>query len=863
MRPCLKEPESETKRESEAGAEFGLASLTRRLGESGAAATSGDSVVVESSLKLAPMPSVGMRRSTRVFVPKTKDGEIVKVLRSGRRLWVDSSGDGILKGGKDVKEWSRLTDTKSGRVVVNRKQNGWHNEPEVMEIDHEDDRDHPERVIVSELIYRAECGDKMYGKVYSRKRKRDDVKNSGFPANRGSAEGGRDKMYGLHFVRRQKTGKICPEGSAIVRPCNNYSGVGEFWGGKVDIGVHGVLTIVVETSCARSCRFASLLSSVLRHMTIADVGLLGLSAFLVSKPISRAFASCGINFFWNCGCIKNSGLCMIYGARHFIPLFAVHFAAVPVNFVHLHASLFFRSVRLSAVLLYSRAVDGGNESTTGTDIDGHNPCINVQCVDCRNGVATSRNDDIGGMEVDLVFGAAKVDCQNLSGRASSTTRVGQKRRRRSLRTRRARNPSLLGLNRANGSLVPDRAACKKKANPSVVVNNHELRRSVRKSSASDIKVLKSTLIGLSEDIDSVCCAANILVVESDRCYRVEGANVMLETSASNEWVLSVKIGGLTRYCHKAQKEIKPTSSNRFSHAVIWAGENGWKLEFPNRKEWTIFKELYRVCGERNLVPPSPIVKVIPVPGVYEVDMPQVIGPAAFVRPDAYIKLNDDELSRALLRRTANYDMDSEDEEWLKNFNGELGDDTSDHVAEETFELMVDAFEKALYCSPEDYSDEKAAVNLCLELGRREVVEGVHGYWLKKRKQKRAPLVRVFQSYQPRRPQVIAKPILRKKRSLKRQASMHAAQCGRGKERSVLKALAAEQNAKEEQTALLKVQEARASAKRSSEVAIIKRQRAQFLMGSADLAMYRAAMALSIAEAAQVAESHQAAGHFLD
>ncbi|GAB4855062.1 hypothetical protein Ancab_023645 [Ancistrocladus abbreviatus] len=386
-----------------------------------------------------------------------------------------------------------------------------------MEIDHEDDRDHPERVIVSELIHRAECGDKMYGKVYSRKRKRDDVKNSGFPANRGSAEGGRDKMYGLHFVRRQKTRKICPEGSAIVKPCNNYSGVGEFWGGKVDIGVHGVLTIVVETSCARSCRFASLLSSILRHMTIADVGLLGLSAFLVSKPISRTFASCGINFFWNCGCIKNSGFCMIYGARHFIPLFAVHFDAVPVNFVHLHASLFLRSVRLSAVLLYPRAVDGGNESTTGTDIDGHNPCINVQCVDCRNGVATSRNDDIGGME----------------------------------------------------------------------------------------------------------------------------------------------------------------------------------------------------------------------------------------------------------------------------------------------------------------------------------------------------------SYQPRRVQVIAKPILRKKRSLRRRASMHAAQCGRGKELSVLKALAAEQNAKEEQTALVKVQEARASAKRSAEVAIIKRQRAQFLMGNADLAMYRAAMALNIAEAAQVAESHQAVGHFLD
>lgn len=78
------------------------------------------------------------------------------------------------------------------------------------------------------------------------------------------------------------------------------------------------------------------------------------------------------------------------------------------------------------------------------------------------------------------------------------------------------------------------------------------------------------------------------------------------------------------------------------------------------------------------------------------------------------------------------------------------------------------------------------------------------------------------------------------------------------------ALAAERGALEEQSALRKVEEAQASANRSLELAMAKRQRAQSLMGNADLAAYRATMALRIAEAAQVVESPDvAAAHFLD
>lgn len=76
-------------------------------------------------------------------------------------------------------------------------------------------------------------------------------------------------------------------------------------------------------------------------------------------------------------------------------------------------------------------------------------------------------------------------------------------------------------------------------------------------------------------------------------------------------------------------------------------------------------------------------------------------------------------------------------------------------------------------------------------------------------------------------------------------------------------MAAEQDALEEKNAMLKVQEANASASKSVEFAIHKRKRAQFLMENADLATYRAMMAIRIAEAARVAESPDAASRFLD
>ena len=77
-------------------------------------------------------------------------------------------------------------------------------------------------------------------------------------------------------------------------------------------------------------------------------------------------------------------------------------------------------------------------------------------------------------------------------------------------------------------------------------------------------------------------------------------------------------------------------------------------------------------------------------------------------------------------------------------------------------------------------------------------------------------------------------------------------------------MAAGRDAVEEQNAKLKVEEARISAKRSVESAVRKRRRAQLLMNNADLATFKAAVALRIAEGAAVTVSPAVvADHFLD
>ena len=40
---------------------------------------------------------------------------------------------------------------------------------------------------------------------------------------------------------------------------------------------------------------------------------------------------------------------------------------------------------------------------------------------------------------------------------------------------------------------------------------------------------------------------------------------------------------------------------------------------------------------------------------------------------------------------------------------------------------MDAFERALYCSPNDYLNANGAADLCVALGSREAIASVYGY----------------------------------------------------------------------------------------------------------------------------------------
>ncbi|GFZ14626.1 enhancer of polycomb-like transcription factor protein [Actinidia rufa] len=474
----------------------------------------------------------------------------------------------------------------------------------------------------------------------------------------------------------------------------------------------------------------------------------------------------------------------------------------------------------SACLRYVPVTYSNEVDDRITEVVEHLPCISFESDSPVIGTVTFENDNSGKRNV--LYSA--VGAPRLTGRAgqfrSGVGSRGIQKKRSSLRSRRKRNPSVFRGRKTNGALASNLFSYRHDGIPLVPITFDRERRSyVRKSSTPNIKQLKTSSVGLEQDTVSSCCSANILVIESYKCYRIEGAIVELEKiSGSKPWSLAVRKDGITRYTLSAQKVMRPYSTNRVTHDVIWTQDiNNWKLEFPNRRDWLIFKELYKECSERNVLAPS--ANVIPVPGVYEVPGYADSKAILFNRPNSYISVRNDELSRAFEKRTANYDMDSEDEEWLIKFNND----------------------------PDGNCDEKAAVNLYMHLERKEVVEAVYGYWMRKRKQKHSALIRVFQMYAPRRTQLLPNCILRKKRSFKRQAS----QSVRIKQRTFLQAVPEERDSVEEQNALIRVQEAKAAARRSEGLAIAMRQAAQVLIEKADLATYRATKALRIAEAARV------------
>ena len=417
--------------------------------------------------------------------------------------------------------------------------------------------------------------------------------------------------------------------------------------------------------------------------------------------------------------------------------FCVDFSAVPLCFKYLHSAMLLRSMFRSFFLVYN-PVNGPSEVEEEIDFPELQTELKTLCNSFKREPAETGAVMPDVIEInDGLLLPASIKSSRLPGRSGQYRNVNSKgiqRRRTSLRKRKARNPSL--VDRSNGAWVSDLRGGRKRS-IAAVASNKRLRSLVNNSTPVSFTEASCEAVD-STGLDTSHCSANMLVTESDRCYRVDGAVVTIEMSASREWHLAVKKDGLARCTLKPEKIMRPCSSNRYTHVIMFSLDNGWKLEFANRRDWSAFKDLYKECSDRNV--PALVAKFIPVPGVRDVSgyADSIVVP--FCRPDTYISANGDELSRAMTRKTANYDMDSEDEEWLSKFNTE----SQERASEDEFELIIDALEKAYYCNPDDRVDEKSVANQCRDLGRQVVVEAVCSYWMRKRKQKRSSLLRVFQ-----------------------------------------------------------------------------------------------------------------------
>lgn len=251
----------------------------------------------------------------------------------------------------------------------------------------------------------------------------------------------------------------------------------------------------------------------------------------------------------------------------------------------------------------------------------------------------------------------------------------------------------------------------------------------------------------ADQISPNCCA-NLLITKGDRGWREPDVRVDLQTDA-NECLIAVQVNGGKIYTHKVQ-HITPTfKTNRHNRAIMWKGGNTWTLEFCDRKQWHLFKDMYEECAHRNARAAS--VKQIPIPGVRHIEGIDGVDSlsAPFSRsPFDYICQTEGEVEAALKGNCIMLDLDSEDEAWLAEINGTSLNSqhsiSSAWITEENFERIMDKLEKVAYMRHGEVVPSDEAVEICQDLGSADAVRAIHTYWLQKRLAKGTALVRQFQ-----------------------------------------------------------------------------------------------------------------------
>ncbi|GJT46642.1 enhancer of polycomb-like protein [Tanacetum coccineum] len=251
--------------------------------------------------------------------------------------------------------------------------------------------------------------------------------------------------------------------------------------------------------------------------------------------------------------------------------------------------------------------------------------------------------------------------------------------------------------------------------------------------------------GPRRNLELVACAANLLKNSGDKGWRECGVRVFLEAADHNEWKLAVKCSGELKYIYKVHQDLPPGSSNRYTHAMIWKGGKDWSLEFPDRGQWILFKEMHEECHNRNIRASS--IKNIPIPGVRLIEDlidDQEVMP--FVRGPWYFSQAKSDVERAMDASHVLYDMDNEDEEWVSGYKAscEMQGSKDDVISDELFEKVMDMLEKVSYAQKRDHFTPGEIEELIARVSPMQVGKSIYEYWREKRQRKGMPLIRQLQ-----------------------------------------------------------------------------------------------------------------------
>ncbi|XP_074578296.1 uncharacterized protein LOC141834822 [Curcuma longa] len=246
--------------------------------------------------------------------------------------------------------------------------------------------------------------------------------------------------------------------------------------------------------------------------------------------------------------------------------------------------------------------------------------------------------------------------------------------------------------------------------------------------------------------NSLICEANILITHADKCWRELGAKIQLDRADQKNWRICVRVSGVTKYVYKAHHVLQPGATNRYTHAMMWKGGKEWILEFTDRNQWYIFKQIYEECYNQNIKAAS--VKNIPIPGVRLLsDSDDGYIEVPFARNSLkYFRYIGSEVDFALDPSHVLYDMDSEDEEWISSVRVSMDstDNKIPEVTEDMFEKVMDRFEKLAYTQQCEELTNEDIEKYMADVGQTDSVEVVYDHWRQKRKKKGLPLIRQFQ-----------------------------------------------------------------------------------------------------------------------